>query len=171
MRELRELIERIVDEKVMVATIAKVVSVDKDAFTCVVKATGTDEEYFDVRLLGVSDTVEKPTVFFPKVNSFVGIMPLFNSRNIMAVVLVTEVDEVFLNGDEFGGLVKAEVLVDRLNKLEARFNDFKTKFNAHVHSGVTTGAGSSGTTPSVIVLADLVETQVEDIENEVIKHG
>lgn len=171
MRELRELIEKIVDEKVMVATIAKVKSVNKSALTCVVEVTGTDEEHLDVRLLGVSDEVEKPTVYFPKVGSFVGIMPLFNSRNMMAVFLVTEIDEVLLNGDEFGGLVKVNVLVDRLNKLEARFNDFKAKYNSHVHAGVTTGVGSSGTTPTTIALANLVETQVEDIENEKIKHG
>lgn len=49
----------------------------------------------------------------------------------------------------------------RYSALETAFNQLKSDFDAHVHSGVTVGAGSTAvTTPST---ADITAAKVEDI--------
>jgi hypothetical protein len=171
MRELREYIESIIDKKLMATTIGKVVSVNKEAFTCVVKATGTDEEYLDVRLLGASDNIPKPTVFFPKVGSTVGITPLFNSRNLMAVCLITEVDEVLLNGGEFGGLVKADVLKDELDKTNQLLNGILNVINGANIPEPGNGAPSAFQAAVKSALIGKSLGNFDSIKNDTIKHG
>lgn len=176
MKELEEYVRKIISKSIVPATIAIVGSVDRDANTCNVTVDGTDEQYNDVILI-VDDKGDNQTILFPVVGSMVAIIPLFNNTQQWCVVMVSEVEDMQLHGDTFGGLVKAEVLVDRLNKLEDRFNDFKTKFNTHTHVlaiAAAAGAGGTGTaaaTLSQITMTNLSETQTADIENDKVKHG
>lgn len=44
------------------------------------------------------------------------------------------------------------ILID-INALATSFNTLRTNYNAHVHTGVTTGAGSTGTTTATTATA------------------
>lgn len=68
---------------------------------------------------------------------------------------VVQIDFIFkANGTvEMGGsadnAVRYSALETAFNELKSKFNSLVTAYNAHVHTGVTTGPGVSGTTPSV----------------------
>lgn len=79
-------------------------------------------------------------------------------------------DEIKFNDGALGGLVKVAELTTKLNNLENKVNTLITTFNTHVHTGVTTGPGSSATTPTT-VNGTLTPTQQQDIENKKIKQG
>ncbi|MEI8111180.1 MAG: hypothetical protein WCH59_09345 [Chitinophagia bacterium] len=72
------------------------------------------------------------------------------------------------NDGSLGGLVKVIELTQKLNNLENKVNSLISVFNSHVHTGVTTGAGASGTTPTTVT-GTLTPTQRADIENTKIK--
>jgi hypothetical protein len=79
-------------------------------------------------------------------------------------------DLIKFNDGSFGGLIKINDLVGRLNQVEEALSDLITKYNTHVHTGVTTGGGSSAITPtqsSKIV----TNTTVDQIENPLLTHG
>jgi hypothetical protein len=84
-------------------------------------------------------------------------------------VLISD-GEIKLNDGAMGGLVKVIQLTQKLNNLENKVNQLITAYNSHVHTGVTTGPGSSATTPTQVT-GSLTPTQRADIENEKIVHG
>jgi hypothetical protein len=85
------------------------------------------------------------------------------------VITITD-GEIKMNDGAMGGLVKVIELTQKLNNLENKVNTLITSFNAHVHSGVTTGPGSSGPTPTQVT-GTLTPTQRADIENDKIVQG
>jgi len=56
-----------------------------------------------------------------------------------------ETDSWVFNGGDLQGLINIVDLTSKLNQLNSKVNDLITKFNTHIHSGVTTGGGVSGT--------------------------
>ena len=74
-------------------------------------------------------------------------------------ILITQTLTQFNDGS-FGGLVKVNELLTKINRLESNFN-------SHIHSGVTTGGGVSGTVATPIT----PPTQLSDLENKKITHG
>jgi len=87
-------------------------------------------------------------VLIPKVNSKVVIT--FFDRQTGFVSLCEEVDKILIdtalvqfNLGANDGLVNINDLVTSMNVIEAKLDTFIVIFNAHVHSGVTTGAGVS----------------------------
>jgi hypothetical protein len=71
---------------------------------------------------------------------------------------------------EIGGsaknMVRYQELESAFNTLKTDFNDLVSKFNTHVHSGVSTGGGSSGV-PSVTdsaSTADITGAKIEEIK-------
>jgi hypothetical protein len=162
-----------ITEELKHITVGTVVSVNKFEYTCVVKIEGSDETINDVRLLAASDEFENPMVAFPKVNSLVGIVPMFNSLNVYGVFVTTEVDELVLRGDEFGGLVKVEAVTSRLNAIEQKLNNQISKWNAFAAAYVPGSPSSVGTPPSLATqtITPVAETERSQIENEKVKHG
>ena len=85
------------------------------------------------------------------------------------ISMVSEVDEIHLNGVNYDGLVKVQDLTDKLNALENKVNDLITACSSQV---VT--LGPSGTFPlasfftSVTPLTPTIQT---DIENLTVKQG
>jgi hypothetical protein len=67
-----------------------------------------------------------------------------------------------------GGMALMLKLVDQYNKIENKVNDLITKYNLHVHPGVQTGSGSTGTTTTTET-GSLALTARGDIENTKIK--
>jgi hypothetical protein len=84
-------------------------------------------------------------------------------------------DKIVLNDGSYGGLVKVEALVERLNAVEGTLNEFIGIFNNHIHTTTATiGAGpalgviaTTGTPAAVLPNT----TTVADIENSDIIHG
>jgi hypothetical protein len=85
----------------------------------------------------------------------------------------TESFYVYLKKDgtcEIGGntnfAVKFNELKTEFNKLKTDHNNFLTEYKLHVHTGVTTGAGSSGTTTSIQIAND---SNIDNAKNDKIK--
>ncbi|MCF8218700.1 MAG: hypothetical protein K9J21_06930 [Bacteroidales bacterium] len=80
-----------------------------------------------------------------------------------------EKEESYFNEGDNGGLIKISGLVDRLNKLENKVKSLISKYNSHVHPGVTTGGSSTASTSSIE--AGRLKTTVRgDFENEKVRH-
>lgn len=69
------------------------------------------------------------------------------------------------NDGNLGGLVKVNDILTKLNNLENKVNTIISTFNSHTHLGVTTGAGTSGTSPTPIT-GTLTPTTKSEIEND-----
>lgn len=146
---------------------ATVKSVDLTTRTCtVVPITGqSDTEMEDV---GLQADPSDGMVMEPKVDStvVVGI-----STNLSAYVLLySDIETISWKSGNFGGLTKVIDLTNKLNNLENKVNTLVSTFNAHIHPGVTVGAGVTGPSATPVVGA-LTPTQRSDIENTKIKHG
>lgn len=59
---------------------------------------------------------------------------------------VSSGDSVILNTGENGGVINIFQLTEKLNQTIQELEQLRSMFNSHVHSGVTTGPGSSGPT-------------------------
>lgn len=154
-------------------TNATVISVDKLKNTCNVAENGTDFKVNNVMLMSVEDDFAKKLVVYPKVGSTVGIAFLWRTSNKAQVIKYSEVDEILLNGDEFGGMVKVGALVGRINDLENAHNDLVSKWNSFCSSYAPGSPASVGTPPtlSTQTLEPINNTTVEHIENPKVKHG
>lgn len=158
-----------IKELVPVPVVGEVVSVNKDTYTCVVKVTGTEETLNDVRLLSVEDEIEKPTVLFPKVGSYIGVLPLFGSRNDWAMFSLSEIDEMLINGVEYGGMVKANILKQELaktNQVVSALADALLNFVPVPGDG-----GAALKSFAATALAGKTVGDFSGIENTLIKHG
>lgn len=147
--------------------LCKVVSVDESEMTC--EVISTDKvTYSDVRLMADNENSDKGIYFKPTVDSWVMITPQDEATYFIS--MYSEVDEIWLHGNQYDGLVKVGDLVTKLNNLENKVNSIISTFNSHVHTGVTTGGGSSAVSPTPVT-GTLTPTQQTDIENPIVKHG
>jgi hypothetical protein len=162
-RKLRELAKCPV-----IIEVGTVKEVDEEELTCAVEPAD-GPEVFDVRLKAAIDGVTDGLVQIPTVGSTVLMALIGNDENTRVILAFSEVEKVVMFNGENDGLVKINDLVTKLNALENKVNDIVSKFNIHVHTGVTTGGGSSGTTPTT-VSGTLTETQKSDLENTKVLH-
>lgn len=63
-------------------------------------------------------------------------------------IMIASGDTVILNEGKNGGQLNINEITEKLNGLVAELEQFRTLFNSHTHTGVTTGPGSSGPTPT-----------------------
>ena len=151
-----------------VNNVCEVISVNKTNNTCNVK----DSSNFvinDVRLLAVVDDFDKKFVVYPKVGSSVAISYLFETADKAVVIKYSEIDEIILNGDDFGGLVKADVLKTELNKLK----DYCETLKASTKTALAVSDALAAGTSAAFEASMLGKTtgDFSDIENEKVKHG
>lgn len=130
-----------------------------------------DAEIFDVKLIaGDSNT---PLLITPVVGSTV--IATFLSKDTAFISIYSEIESIKLRGDQFGGLVKVQEVVDKLNRLEDKLNDLVSKYNSHTH--ITTATVGGGPTPGTIAPVTSPETPiapnttVSDLENPEILQG
>jgi len=76
---------------------------------------------------------------------------------------------IYLGDGSYGGLVKVNDLISKLNNLENKVNDLLNTFNLHTH--VASAFGSPTTPPPTPVIGLLTPTIVSDLENNAIKQG
>lgn len=145
-----------------VCTVSEVSLAD---LTCICVPVNGDATLVDVRLISTS---ANGFLIVPSVDSTVIVSSIDNRTYYVS--MFSEVDEIQLNGDTYDGLVKVNDLVTKLNNLESKVNSLITAMNTHVHTGVTTGAGSSavGTVP---IVGSLTPTVKADLENTTVLHG
>lgn len=158
---IREIIQQVVKETIDVdfGIPCKVIGYDSDDQTIDCSPIAEGADFLNVKLQAEQSS---GALLIPKKGSVVIIQQ--TSSASAYVSLFGELDEiVFFDGDN-GGLVKVSELVEKLNNLENWINTFKATFDLHVHSGVTTGAGSSAVspTPSPNTLTPTTEQELED---------
>lgn len=75
-------------------------------------------------------------------------------------------DETMEIGGDTDNMVRFSELETAFNQLKSDFNDLVTAYNTHVHSGVTTGSGSSGPTPTqgTASTADISPAKIDEIK-------
>lgn len=143
--------------------LCKVISVDGSA--CTVETVDTEVELI-VRL---QTEDSNGLLLKPAVNSHVVVMPMADFEFV--VVMYSAIDSIQLLDGSFGGLVKIQDLVSKINAIEQKVNDINTALKTHTHTGVTVGSGVSGPSTAFSAITDLTETVVSDIENNKITHG
>lgn len=146
------------------SALCKVSDINLDDNTCTCTPINGDAAYFDVIL---SSDKSKGFLLIPKNNSFV--ICTQTSQTTAYISMVSDVDQVYLAGDENGGLIKITDLITKLNNLENKVNSVITIYNAHTH--VASSFGAPTTTPAAPVVGTLTPTVRADIENEIVKHG
>lgn len=162
----------------------EVLSVNKSTRTCVCKSIDgiRDFEFPNVRLMA---DVDDGFLLIPEIGSTVFVT--YSRRNDPIIVLFSAIKEVLLisgdtsfsltadgivlNDGSFGGLIKIEKLVEKINNLENLVNDLIAKFNSHTHVlTLSTGTGTAAPTAAPET-NQLSPTQRNELENEQIKHG
>lgn len=84
-------------------------------------------------------------------------------------------DKVKVNGEDYGGLIKIEKLVEKINAIESKVDSHIANYNTHIH--ITTATVGATATPGTIAPTTSTETaigtktKVSDLENETIQHG
>lgn len=148
-------------------------------------------DLIDVRLQAIEGDLDTHILITPKVDSQVTCATIDNEHAEAVVVKYSEIEsikvkigdnECLINEDgvelcanNFGGLIKIDDLVDKLNQLENKVNDLIQKHNTHTH--ITTATVGPTPTVGTIVPTTATEapiqpiTQKSDLENDKVKHG
>lgn len=186
MNELKTAIEQLAGTygKGEVHTIVCAVdSLNESARTCNVTSVNTKSElsFNDVQLMaGVNDgfllvpavgsevIVTYSTITDPYISMFSELDKVLLIVGDYAIQMTS--DGVAINGDEFGGLVKIQDLVTKLNNLENDINTLKTAFNSWV-TVPNDGGAALKTAAATWYASQLTNTTVNDLENETIQHG
>jgi hypothetical protein len=170
--KIRESLENILKDlfPLQAILVATVTSVDMEKSVCTVKLINSELELPNVRLRSVADGSDLGLIAYPKNGSKV-LVGFVNNNIAEAFILKTsDVSELRLRGDEHGGLVIISNLVDQINTLESSINDLKQVFAAWVTAGGDGGAALKAA--AATWTADLLtKTKINDIENEMVKHG
>ena len=150
--------------------ICKVKSVDEANFTCECEPIDGSADFFGVLL---NADKKKGFVLVPKVGSFVVISQM--SETTSCVVMVSDVSQVYIAGDENGGLVKVQILNAALNNLQTEINTLKATLSSNLTLMGTALAGVDGgvTSAQAVILSSLVLPQINisQIENTKVLHG
>lgn len=69
-------------------------------------------------------------------------------------------------GGDAKNMVRYQELETAFNELKGKFNSLVQAYNTHAHAGVTTGGGTSGTTPATATesTADISGAKIEEIK-------
>ena len=162
-RDIKKALMDITQRNDEIYTIACTVdSVDSVNKTCYCIPIDKSGDLQDVRLIA-----DNKVGFYiiPTVNSIVLVTMLNNTTGYVS--MFSEVDEIQLNGDAYGGIPIVQNLVNKLNDLEIAFNQHILLYNAHTHPETTVNTLA----PSVPDTHVLVPTVVADLENLTVNHG
>lgn len=164
--DIRALIQKLAktDDEIysMVCTVKEV-----NGEFCTVTPVNGDAEIFKVKL--VAGSSKTPLLIVPVVDSVVVVT--FLSKNTAFISLYSEIETVQIRGDQYGGLVKIEELVKKINTLEGRINDLLTALKS-ITVTIPSGGGAVPFAPFFAAISPIVPTtQKADLENDKIKHG
>ncbi len=169
MKSMFDIIKKIIKDTVLPDIIlGKVIAFDASNWTATIQLN-RGAEIDEVRIKSVINSETSGIFVEPKIGSFVLCALIEGKIESLFIVGYSEVvkyhlnaDLIELNGDAFGGLIKIDELVDKINRLE---NNFLT----HIH---TSPAGPTGT-PQDATAAPItfLPTVKNELENTKVKHG
>lgn len=149
-------------------TIGKVLSVDEEKLTCTVQELESGQELFQVRLNAAATSLQ--TVLIPSLDSIVLVALIGNNRQSRFVAMVSQVDKVYLNGGENGGLTITPKLVEELEKT----NDLITALINVISGAPITEPGNGSPSALQAALSSAISAKslgdFSEIENEKIMH-
>ena len=163
--DIRRAIKAMFPDKRDNTFIAEVLSVDVNSRTCDVSNIDNDLDYNNVMLQAYVS--HSGIVVFPKVNSQV-LVTMIN-ETLGHVTMYSEVDLITMNGDSYGGIVKADELKIQLDKTNEVVNA--------IVSAITTFVplpGDGGLALKTLAISSLTGKTTgiyTNIENDNIKHG
>jgi len=164
---LKELIQELAGKgDQLYSTICKVVSVDRNERSCEVEPVSGDATIPGCRLQASLD-LESGFILIPAVDSFVIVTWL--NKNAGYVSLCSEVDEIQLRGDQFGGLVIASKLKEQVDKNSQFLDSIKQIFDGWVP--VAQDGGAALKTAWSAISSALQTADLSDITNDTVKHG
>ena len=147
--------------------VCKVISVNRDKRTCDVRPINDEEDLiYGVRLQADME-IDEGYVIFPAVNS--NVVVTFINKMTGYVGLCSKIDEIQLNGDQFGGLIKIERLTDELNKTKAVLNAIKNVLTTW--TPVPNDGGAALKTAATTALSSLNTGNYTNLTNDTVKHG
>lgn len=147
------------------AIVGKVISVDGN--TAVIENLETKAVYSNVRLQATAGAAGM--LLIPTVDSFVLVGRM--DGNAGYVAMVSDVDSIQMLDGTYGGLIKIDELVQKLNILEKELNDLKDQFTSWVVVPNDGGAALKALLVPTWTVPQITETVVADLENEDITHG
>lgn len=104
---------------------------------------------------------------------FNGDISVYSESNVVVSankdINVSSGDTVILNTGENHGLINIAQLTEKLNQTIQELEQLRSMFNSHVHSGVTTGPGSSGPTVTQVT-KPFSQFVVDDYEDKTCIH-
>lgn len=180
---LAELIRHIVMSNIPVQVVAgKVADIDESNATCTISIQG-DPTRYDVQLRSIISNNEG-FVIIPELESYVLVGIINNNPVHSFIVAYSDIqkilikntksitleisDTIKLNGNQYGGLIKINELVQRLNAIENAFNELLNDYKMHNHThpqGSTTGMLIPNTQ------LPIHNTTVNELENTKVLHG
>lgn len=165
---IREMIKKLAgfDDLLYESAICEVSNVDTSKNTCTCTPVDGSAEFTGVQL---SMDKSKGFLLIPKDGSLV-VVTQINDFDAF-VSMVSDVDQIYLNGDGEDGLVKVNDLVSRLNNIETKVNAHIAIFNAHTHVLVNPSLPTNTTVPVPLSTVVLDPTTKVQLENTKVKQG
>lgn len=160
---IRELVKT---DDVLYSVLCTVKSVDTTNNICDCEPIDGSADLLEVRLMAQNDT---GFLIIPKVNSVV-VVTMIN-KYTGYVAMFSEVEKIYLNGDNYDGLVKIGDLVDKLNNLENKVNSIINTYNTHTHPYVNVSTPATTSPSTSLVTGTLTPTQQTELENTTVVHG
>jgi hypothetical protein len=162
----------------------EVESVNEEARTCSV-TTVSDKTETELGTVALMAEANDGFLIIPKVGSVVAVCKTLQLTPF--VVMFSEIEKIVMvvgetgveitdgliqfNDGSFGGLVKIEELVDKINRLESKVDDLISKYNGHTHPYVDSGAPAVTSVTGTQETPIGTQTTVSDLENPNITHG
>jgi hypothetical protein len=141
--------------------------IDTTKYTCKCSPIDGSADFLGVKY---NANAKKGFVLEPKDGSIVIIT--VTSETTAFVSMVSEVNQIYLNGDGDGGLIK---ITDITNELNNRYTVLKNIFSA-IAAAADTGISSAGGTPGVVTAYNAISATLTNLnktayENNKVKHG
>ena len=182
---VRDILEKIVkgNTKNTYPFFGTVLSVDVSKKSCTVEPSNGDADILDVKLIADQS---KAILLIPKIGSKV-VVSMFDKDNAF-IELTSEVDKIEItidsqkleidtngfvfNTGNFGGLIKIEELVNKLNRIENDINTLKQIFSTS-WIPVPNDGGAALKTAAAAWSGNQLNpiTSVSNLENTKVKHG
>ena len=133
------------------------------------EVVAVDDQHCDVVYAGTTLTKVKhfciddagSLLIKPKIKSMVTVAGYDDLRDLQ-ILKVQDIDKIIFNNGSNHGLVNIADLTSKLNNLVAEIKALKTSLDIHVHVGVTTGIGTSGTSVITGNFSDFNQSNYED---------
>ena len=137
---------------------------------CTIKPDNGDVEFTGVKL----SLVDNPDLLIvPEIGSYVifAERPINKSEKQYFILYCTRAQSMKINGDQYGGLVKADVLKAELDKTNAVVNAILNVINGIVITEPGSGAASALQTALKTAVTGKATGNFNSIKNDTIKHG